>query len=63
MKQNVKTALVRLAFLIDAHQNANQKPIAGAVYTSTPGAVYTSTPADLQDPSFLIFRGSGFETR
>ena len=25
--QNAKTALVRLAFLINAHQNANQKPI------------------------------------
>ena len=27
MKQNAKTVLVWLAFLINAHQNANQKPI------------------------------------
>ena len=27
MKQNTKTVLVRLAIPIDAHQNANQKPI------------------------------------
>ena len=27
MKQNAKTALVWLAFLINTHQNANQKPI------------------------------------
>ena len=27
-----------------------------------PGAVYNSTPADLPDPPFSIFRGSGSET-
>ena len=27
MKQNAKTVLVRLAFPINAHQNANQKPV------------------------------------
>ena len=30
MKQNVKTVLVQLAFPINAHQNANQKPIGSA---------------------------------
>ena len=29
-KQNVKTVLMRLAFPINAHQNANQKPIGSA---------------------------------
>ena len=53
MKQNAKTVLVQLVFLIKAHQNANQKPI-GSV---PPGAVYTSTPADLPDPPFQFFEG------
>ena len=32
-KQNVKTALVRLAFLINTHQSANQWPIGSAPHT------------------------------
>ena len=30
MKQNAKTVLVRLAIPVNAHQNANQKPIRSA---------------------------------
>ena len=51
-KQNAKTVPVRLAFPINAHQNANQKPIG-----SVTGAVYTSTPANLPDPPFRFFEG------
>ena len=48
-----------LAFLINAHQNANQ---ANRKCACIPGAVYTFTPADLPDPPFRFFRGSGSET-
>ena len=51
--QNAKTALVQLAFLINAHQNANQKPIGSAPAYR---AQCTSTPADLPDPPFQFSR-------
>ena len=48
-KQNAKIALVRLAFPINAHQNAKCACI--------PGAVYTSIPSYLPDPPFRFFEG------
>ena len=41
----------QLVFPINAHQNANQKPI-----ESVP-AVYTFTPSYLPDPPFQFFMG------
>ena len=52
----MKTALVQLAFRVNAHQNANQNPI-GSTPAYHEGAVYTSTPADLPDPPFQFFEG------
>ena len=46
----MKTALVRLAFLINAHQNANQKPIGSApAYPRTlpPQPIYQTLFFDL----------------
>ena len=54
-KQNAKTALVQLAFPINAHQNAKCACILGAVYTSI--------PSYLPDPPFRFCRGSGSKTK
>ena len=52
-KLNAKMALVRLAFLINAHQNANQKSIGSApAYRAE-----CTHPADLPDPPFRFFEG------
>ena len=53
MKQNAKTVLVRLAFPINAHQNAKASRKCAFIL----GAVYSSTPADVPDPPFQFFEG------
>ena len=57
-KPNAKTVLMRLAFPINAHQNANQKPIGSA-----PAYQAQFHPVLFTGPSTLIIRGSGSETR
>ena len=50
----------QLAFLINAHQNANQKPIGSVPAYRTQ---CTLPPSQFTRPSFSIFRGSGSKTK
>ena len=54
-KQNVKTALVWLAFRINAHQNANQKPI-GTVPAYRAQCTLPPQPIWFTRPSFWFLR-------
>ena len=58
-KQNAKTALVQLVFLINAQQNANQKPIRSAPAYR---AQCTLPPQPIYQTLLSIFRESGSET-
>ena len=58
MKQNPKTALVWLAFLMNANQNANQKPIGSAPAYR---AQYTLPTQPIYQTLLFDFRGSGSE--
>ena len=51
MKQNEKTAFMLLEFPINAHQNANQKPIGGAPEYQVQYTVQPQ-PIHLPDPPF-----------
>ena len=55
----MKMALIRLAFPINAHQNANQKPIRSAPAYQ---AQCTLPPQPIYQTLLSIFRGSGSET-
>ena len=59
---NTKTALVWLAFPINAHQNANQKANWKCVCMHTRRSVHLH-PISFTRPSCSIFRGSGSKTR
>jgi len=59
-KQNTKTVLVQLAFPINAHQNAYQKPIEVCLHA---GCSVHFHPIPFTRPSFSIFCGFGSETR
>ena len=59
-KQNANTVLVRLAFPITAHQNANQKPMGSAPAYQVR---YTLPPQTIYQTLLSIFQGSGSETR
>ena len=58
-KQKAKMVLVRLAFPINAHQNANQKPIGSA---PAHRAQCTLPSQPIYQTLLSIFRGSGSET-
>ena len=60
-KQNAKTILVRLAFPINAHQNANKKS-QSKVCLHTRCSVHFH-PSQFTRPFYRIFWGSGSETR